>query len=64
MIPAGFRRHVAAALPGAEQIVLQDCGHAPQVERAEQTAGMLCRLFDRHEALRSGRFARLPSRAA
>jgi pimeloyl-ACP methyl ester carboxylesterase len=64
LIPAGFRRHVAAALPAAEQIVLQDCGHVPQVERPEQTAGMLRRLFDRAEALPARRFARVRSRAA
>jgi pimeloyl-ACP methyl ester carboxylesterase len=51
LIPAGFRRHVAAALPGAEQIVLDGCGHVPQVERPEQTAGMLRRLFAQAEAL-------------
>jgi pimeloyl-ACP methyl ester carboxylesterase len=57
LIPPGFRRHVAAALPGAEQIVLQDCGHVPQVERAEQTAGLLRRLFDRAEVAGPRRFA-------
>jgi pimeloyl-ACP methyl ester carboxylesterase len=57
LIPPGFRRHVAEALPRAEQIVLQDCGHVPQVERAEQTAGMLRRLFDRAEVAGPRRFA-------
>src|SRR4051794_15985006 len=64
LIPAGFRHHVAAALPRAEQVVLQGCGHVPQVERAEQTAGMLRRLFDRSEALGVRRFARPQTRAA
>jgi pimeloyl-ACP methyl ester carboxylesterase len=66
LIPPGFRRHVAEALPGAEQIVLDGCGHVPQVERPEQTAGMLRRLFDRAEALGGGgrRFARDERRAA
>jgi pimeloyl-ACP methyl ester carboxylesterase len=58
LIPPGFRRYVAEALPRAEQVVLQDCGHVPQVERAEQTAGMLRGLFDRSEALGTRRFAR------
>jgi pimeloyl-ACP methyl ester carboxylesterase len=57
LIPPGFRRHVADALPRAEQIVLQDCGHVPQVERAEQTAGLLRRLFDRAEVAGPRRFA-------
>lgn len=60
LIPAGFRRHVEEWLPGAEQIVLEGCGHVPQVERAEQTAGLLRRLFQRADAVGAGpaRFAR------
>jgi pimeloyl-ACP methyl ester carboxylesterase len=58
LIPAGFRRHVADALPGVEQIVLDGCGHVPQIERPEQTAGLLRRLFARAEALGPRRFAR------
>jgi pimeloyl-ACP methyl ester carboxylesterase len=64
LIPAGFRRHVEEWLPSAEQIVLDGCGHVPQVERPEQTAGMLRRLFDRAEALGPRRFARPERRAA
>jgi pimeloyl-ACP methyl ester carboxylesterase len=52
MIPAAFARHVAEWLPGAEQIVLEDCGHVPQVERSEQTNGLLQRFFARADALR------------
>ena len=37
VIPPGFARHVAAALPAAEQVVLDDCGHVPQVELPEPT---------------------------
>ena len=37
LIPAGFSRHVAEALPTARQVILDDCGHVPQVELAEQT---------------------------
>jgi pimeloyl-ACP methyl ester carboxylesterase len=58
LIPAGFRRHVAEVLPGAEQVVLDGCGHVPQVERPEQTVGMLRRLFTQTEALGTRRFAR------
>jgi pimeloyl-ACP methyl ester carboxylesterase len=64
LIPAGFARHVAEALPSAEQIVLDGCGHVPQVERPEQTAGMLKRLFARADAMGAGRFARARSDAA
>ncbi|HET6506852.1 MAG TPA: alpha/beta fold hydrolase [Baekduia sp.] len=62
LIPAGFRRHVEEWLPDAEQLVLEGCGHVPQVERAEQTAGLLRRLFARADGAGAGaagrRFAR------
>jgi pimeloyl-ACP methyl ester carboxylesterase len=51
LIPAGFRRHVAQWLPSAEQIVLQSCGHVPQVERPSQTNGLLERFFARADAI-------------
>jgi pimeloyl-ACP methyl ester carboxylesterase len=51
LIPAGFSRHVSEWLPAAEQIVIDACGHAPQVERPEQTTGLLQRFFARVEAL-------------
>ena len=53
LVPASFARHVAEALPSAEQIVLTDCGHVPQVELAERTN----RLIRDHVAAAS----RLPS---
>jgi pimeloyl-ACP methyl ester carboxylesterase len=61
LIPAGFSRHVAEWLPNAEQIVLEDCGHVPQVERPAQTNGVLERFFARADALRP---ASAPARAA
>jgi pimeloyl-ACP methyl ester carboxylesterase len=51
IIPPAFKRHVATWLPGAEQIVLENCGHVPQVERAEQTIGLLQRFFARVDTL-------------
>jgi pimeloyl-ACP methyl ester carboxylesterase len=36
IIPPAFSRHVAAALPDARQVILDDCGHVPQVEHAER----------------------------
>jgi len=50
LIPAGFKRHVERWLPRAEQIVLESCGHVPQVERPEQTIGLLQRFFARADA--------------
>src|SRR3954471_22760984 len=51
VIPERFRRHVERWLPQAEQVVLQGCGHAPQVERPERTNGLLERFFARVDAL-------------
>jgi pimeloyl-ACP methyl ester carboxylesterase len=51
VIPAAFSRHVAHWLPGAEQIVIDACGHAPQIERPAQTNGLLRRFFARADAL-------------
>jgi pimeloyl-ACP methyl ester carboxylesterase len=51
LIPPAFSRHVARWLPDAEQIVIDGCGHAPQVERPDQTHGLLRRFFARAEAL-------------
>ncbi|MBA3329229.1 MAG: alpha/beta fold hydrolase [Solirubrobacterales bacterium] len=51
LVPAAFGRHVERWLPGAEQIVLEGCGHVPQVERAVQTTGLLQRFFAQIDAL-------------
>lgn len=51
LIPAGFGRHVREWLPQAEQIVLDSCGHVPQVERPEQTNRLLRRFLARVDAL-------------
>jgi pimeloyl-ACP methyl ester carboxylesterase len=51
LVPVGFKRHVGEWLPQAEQIVLEGCGHVPQVERPEQTNGLLSRFFARTDAL-------------
>jgi pimeloyl-ACP methyl ester carboxylesterase len=53
IVPAAFSRHVAKWLPNAEQIMLDSCGHVPQVERAEETNRLLMSFFARAE--RSGR---------
>ncbi|MDQ3722884.1 MAG: alpha/beta fold hydrolase [Actinomycetota bacterium] len=51
VIPPAFGRHVRRWLPSAEQIVLDRCGHVPQVEHAEQTSELLEDLFERAEAV-------------
>ena len=37
LVPAGFARHVASALPNARSVVLADCGHVPQFELPDRT---------------------------
>jgi pimeloyl-ACP methyl ester carboxylesterase len=51
VIPSRLSHHVRRWLPTAEQIVLEDCGHVPQVERAEQTIGLLRRHFAHADVL-------------
>ncbi|HWC28023.1 MAG TPA: alpha/beta fold hydrolase, partial [Solirubrobacteraceae bacterium] len=57
LIPPAFARQVERWLPSAEQIVLDGCGHVPQVERAAQTTALLERLFARVDALGPPRVA-------
>jgi pimeloyl-ACP methyl ester carboxylesterase len=58
LIPPGFKRHVAEWLPRAEQIVLEGCGHVPQVERPDQTNGLIRRFLARADALGTARRSR------
>jgi pimeloyl-ACP methyl ester carboxylesterase len=51
LVPAAFKRHVADWLPSAEQIVLEGCGHVPQVERPDLAGGLLLRFFSQVDAL-------------
>jgi pimeloyl-ACP methyl ester carboxylesterase len=37
LVPAGFGRHVQEALPEADCVVLESCGHVPQIEHPEHT---------------------------
>ncbi len=37
LVPAAFTRHVADVIPHAQQVVLPECGHVPQVELPERT---------------------------
>jgi pimeloyl-ACP methyl ester carboxylesterase len=51
VIPPAFGRHVAQWLPSAEQVVLDGCGHVPQVERAAQCIELMERVFARADEL-------------
>ena len=57
LMPAGVPPPRRAGCPSAEQIVLDDCGHVPQVERPEQTNGLLRRFFADVDALGARRAA-------
>jgi pimeloyl-ACP methyl ester carboxylesterase len=41
LVPAAFARHVAEALPAAQQVVLDECGHVPQVELPTRTNALI-----------------------
>ena len=58
------RRTSGGWLPSAEQIVLDACGHAPQVERPEQVNGLISRFFAQVDALGGAVPAKRPPRAA
>jgi pimeloyl-ACP methyl ester carboxylesterase len=47
LVPASYERHVADALPAAQSVVLEDCGHVPQYEHAEQTHELTRAFLDR-----------------
>ena len=50
VIAPTFRHHVEHWLPGAEQVVIEDCGHVPQVEHPEVTSELLHDFFARVDA--------------
>jgi pimeloyl-ACP methyl ester carboxylesterase len=54
LIPAAFARHVREWLPSAEQVVMPDCGHVPQVEFPEECNRLLLDFFARVEATAPG----------
>ncbi|MBJ7331886.1 MAG: alpha/beta fold hydrolase [Solirubrobacteraceae bacterium] len=41
LVPAAFSRHVTEWCPQAQQVVLEGCGHVPQVEHPELTTELL-----------------------
>jgi len=41
LVPAGFERHVARVLPDARQVLLEDCGHVPQIEEPDRTHALI-----------------------
>jgi pimeloyl-ACP methyl ester carboxylesterase len=41
LVPMAFSRHVGEALPEARQVVLEECGHVPQVEHPQDANGLI-----------------------
>jgi pimeloyl-ACP methyl ester carboxylesterase len=41
LVPARFSRHVSTVLPWARQVILEECGHVPQVELPERTNNLI-----------------------
>ena len=57
LVPAGFSRHVAQAVPSARQVILPECGHVPQVELADRTNALIRAHIADSAAARSRRAA-------
>lgn len=55
LIPHAFKRHVERWLPRAEQTVIEDCGHVPQVERADEVNQMLFDFYGAADERHAGR---------
>jgi pimeloyl-ACP methyl ester carboxylesterase len=53
VVPPAFGRYVREWLPTAEHVTIDACGHAPQVECAEETQRVLMSFFARAEQLRA-----------
>jgi pimeloyl-ACP methyl ester carboxylesterase len=46
MTPPDLSREIASAIPGAELVLIDDCGHLPPLERPDQTIDALARWLD------------------
>jgi pimeloyl-ACP methyl ester carboxylesterase len=60
LIPCGFSRIVSEWLPTARQVILEGCGHVPQVERSDEVNAMLADFF---AGCARPQIARLPAAA-
>ncbi|HEY8582527.1 MAG TPA: alpha/beta fold hydrolase [Capillimicrobium sp.] len=64
LIPCSFQRHVEQWLPDARHVLLEDCGHVPQVERPEIVNPLLTDFFAETGRPRRQRRPRAPKIAA
>ncbi len=64
LVPLAFCQHVAEALPEARQVVLEECGHVPQVELPEQANAAVHHFIGEASASAAARAAARITRAA
>jgi pimeloyl-ACP methyl ester carboxylesterase len=64
LVPLAFSQHVAEALPEARQVVLEECGHVPQVELPEQANAAVHHFIGEASASTAARAAARITRAA
>jgi pimeloyl-ACP methyl ester carboxylesterase len=63
LVPLAFSHHVREALPKAREVVLEECGHVPQVELPEATNGAVREFIAQASASRAARAAAMLRRA-
>jgi pimeloyl-ACP methyl ester carboxylesterase len=64
LVPSAFSRYVREALPGARQVVLEQCGHVPQVEHPVDANALVHDFIGRARASAAERAAKRVGRAA
>jgi hypothetical protein len=63
LVPLAFSRYVRDALPDARQVVLEECGHVPQVEHPQDTNAVVHDFIVHAQASAAERAAARLSRA-
>jgi hypothetical protein len=64
LVPLAFSRYVSDALPDARQVVLDQCGHVPQVEHPVDANALVHDFIGRAQASTAERAAKRLGRAA
>ncbi len=64
LVPASFSRYVSNALPSAQQVVLEQCGHVPQVEHPVDANALVDDFIGQANGSHAERAARRLSRVA
>jgi pimeloyl-ACP methyl ester carboxylesterase len=64
LVPSAFSRYVREALPDARQVVLEQCGHVPQVEHPVDANALVHDFIGRARASAAERAAKRVGRAA